>query len=167
MARIDLPHHDHACCADVHGTPAERLHAAEHVCAARGARLTPQRRMVLEALWGENRALGAYDLIDRVASEAGKRLAPITIYRALEFLVGAGLVHRIESRNAYLACPGGHGVHSQAAFMICEQCGRVSEAMSDGLEAELARLAAPSGFRPKTRVIELTGLCAECAAPSR
>lgn len=167
MARLTPLHaHDHACCTHAHATPAERLRAAEVLCAARGTKLTQQRRMVLAALLAEDKALGAYDLIDRVAGEAGRRVAPITIYRALEFLVEAGLVHRIESRNAYLACPGGHGAHSQAAFMICERCGRVAEAMSAGLEKELAGLAAPAGFRPKTRVIELTGLCAECAATS-
>ena len=119
--------------------------------------------MVLAALLEAGRALGAYDLIERVAGRAGKRAAPITIYRALDFLVENDLVHRIESRNAFLACPGGHGAHPQAVFMICEACGRVQEAMSPALEGELRRLAGAHDFAATGRVIELTGTCAACA----
>lgn len=158
------PPHVHSGCCHVHETPAERLAQAEKLCAARGGKLTGQRRMVLEALLDSGRAVGAYDLIEMVTERAGKRVAPITIYRALDFLVENDLAHRIESRNAFLACPGGHGAHPQAMFMICEACGRVGEAMSPALESELARLAGVNGFSPRGRVIELTGLCGQCAA---
>lgn len=142
---------------------AERLREATALCQTRGVRLTGQRALVLEVLIEAGRALGAYDLIDLVAARAAKRIAPITIYRALEFLVENDLVHRIESRNAFLACPGGHGVHPQAVFMICETCGAVSETVSPQLENDLAALARTHGFRPRGRVIELTGCCGTCA----
>lgn len=131
----------------------------------RGTRLTEQRRQVLAALLEAGRAMGAYDLIESVAGRAGKRIAPITIYRALDFLVDNDLVHRIESRNAFLACPGGHGAHPQAVFMICDICGRVGEAMSAPLEDALQRLAGAHGFAARARIIELKGTCAECAGP--
>ena len=79
------------------------------VCAQRGQRLTPIRRKVLAALLDSHRPLGAYEIIERLALE-GPRPAPITAYRALEFLRENGLVHRIESRNAFVAC-----VHNHAA----------------------------------------------------
>lgn len=155
--------HDHSrCCGQASLTPEQRIFEAEAVCLKRGTRLTEQRRSVLEVLIAADRALGAYDLIDRIAAKSNKRIAPITIYRALEFLVDNGLVHRIESQNAYLACHGGHGAHPQAVFMICEACGKVAEALSDDLETAISQLASSSGFRPKGRVIELIGCCETC-----
>lgn len=134
------------------------------MCARRGVRLTPQRSDVLGVLLQAGRALGAYDLIELMQGASGKRIAPITVYRALDFLVEHDLVHRIESRNAFLACPGGHGPHPQAVFLICEGCGAVGETTSSALEASLAGIAQAQGFLPKSRVVELSGQCAACAA---
>lgn len=158
---------EHAgCCGHGLQPPATKLREAEAHCAARGGRLTGPRRLVLEALCGAGRALGAYDLIDLIAARAGKTVAPITIYRALDFLVENDLVHRIESRNAFLACPAGHGPHPQAVFMICDACGKVCEAASPAIEAALAALAEDKAFRLSARIIELKGLCADCARTS-
>lgn len=158
--------HAHSC--DHHhrheaGLPVtERLRQAEDICVGRGARLTQPRRLVLEALISAKRALGAYDLIEAVTQATGKRTAPVTIYRALEFLQEMGLAHRIETRNAFLACPAGHGPHALAVFLICDCCGRVEEADAPGLDAELARLAAAHRFMPQGRVIEMAGRCGAC-----
>lgn len=141
---------------------AKRLGEAETLCAEQGGRLTPPRRQVLAALIESGRALGAYDLIESVAARSGRRAAPITIYRALEFLTRVGLVHRIESRNAFLACPAGCGDHGHAVFMICDCCGAVTEAASPRLDALLGELAGANGFRPQGRVIEMAGRCAAC-----
>lgn len=151
-------HHDHDAAPPLE----RRLSDAEAVCAGRGARLTEQRRVVLAALIEARRALGAYDLIESVAKATGKRTAPITIYRALDFLSEMGLVHRIESKNAFLACPAGHGPHGLAVFMICDCCGRVDEANSPDLEKLLGRIARERGFAPQGRMIEMAGRCAAC-----
>lgn len=162
-AMAHLHAHDNPCCTHAPASIAQRLALAEAACSRRGARLTEQRRQVLAALLEAGRAVGAYDLIESVAARAGKRIAPITIYRALDFLVENDLVHRIESRNAFLACPGGHGAHPQAVFMICDTCGRVGEAMSAPLEIALQDLAGMHGFAARSRIIELKGVCADCA----
>ncbi|MCA0423558.1 MAG: transcriptional repressor [Proteobacteria bacterium] len=153
--------HDHAGCSS--GSIGDRMVEAERLCARRGVKLTGQRATVLEALLDAGKALGAYDLIERMQAAGGGRIAPITIYRALNFLVENNLVHRIESRNAFLACPEGHGTHPEAVFLICEACGRVGEVTSPELESGLASLAAERGFSPRTRVIEISGTCAACA----
>ena len=95
---------------------------AEALCAQRGQRLTPIRRKVLAALLGTHKPLGAYDIIERLALK-GPRPAPITAYRALEFLRENGLVHRIESRNAFVACVHNHAASALVVFLICERCG--------------------------------------------
>ena len=87
--------------------PARRIAHAEAQCAARAQRLTPIRRQVLETLLASHNPLGAYEIIDRLADKAA-RPAPITVYRALDFLRDNGLVHRIESRNAFVACVHNH-----------------------------------------------------------
>ena len=84
--------------------PAKALAQAEAICRAHGARLTPIRRKVLEALYATHKPLGAYDLAE-ILGPKGRRLAPITVYRALDFLMEQGLVHRLASQNAYIACP--------------------------------------------------------------
>jgi Fur family zinc uptake transcriptional regulator len=152
------PDHDHDRCS------ADAMAHAEALCAARGQRLTPLRRQVLETLAESHRTLGAYEIMDRMA-EQGPRPAPITIYRALDFLLENGLVHRIESRNAFLACIGEHPTGSgTTVFLICEKCGAVGEANSKAVADTLQSAARAAGFTPKARVIEIIGVCAHCGA---
>ena len=109
------PGHNHHRCTD------ELIARAERMCSRRGARLTAQRREVLACIAQSHAAAGAYEIIDRM-TVYGARPAPITIYRALDFLLAHGLVHKIESRNAYVACSHAHdGV--PAALLIGGQLG--------------------------------------------
>jgi Fur family transcriptional regulator, zinc uptake regulator len=149
------PDHDHDRCST------DAIAHAEAICAARKERLTPIRRRVLEALLGSHQPLGAYELIDRLA-EDGARPAPITIYRALDFLREQSLVHRIESRNAFIACVHNHAAGALVVFLICEQCGAVGEASSPEVTATLTSAARAAGFTPRSPVIELTGICTHC-----
>ena len=142
---------------------------AEDLCRREGTKLTPGRRRVLEILAEEGGPLGAYDMIEKIAAATGKHLAPISVYRALDFLLENGLVHRLASRNAFLACAHGHRHEEPVVFLICETCGSVTEATSKPLHQEIATLGAESGFAPHNQIIEITGLCASCgdgAAPA-
>ena len=127
---------------------------SEAFCRARGARLTPIRRRVLEALHGSDKPLGAYDLVEMLGSQ-GRRMAPITVYRALDFLIEQGLVHRLASRNAYIASSNVSGDRTTTAFLICEGCGDVNEIASpdvaddraQGADASRATSLAPRSWR--------------------
>ena len=138
------------------------LARAEAACRSKGARLTPMRREVLEALYATHRPLGAYDLAEVLAQKDGRRLAPITIYRALDFLMDQGLAHRLASRNAFIACPHGHGAGELVAFLICETCGGVDELSSSGVAGAISELLAHEGFEPQLQVLEISGRCAHC-----
>ena len=116
---------------------------------------------MLEELLSSHKPLGAYELIDRLAAR-GARPAPITIYRALDFLLEQGLVHRIESRNAFIACIRPHDGAEPVVFLICERCGTVGEAGSAATAKALDAAARAARFTPKTRVIEIAGICAHC-----
>lgn len=135
---------------------------AERQCLARGARFTPIRRRVLELIAASHGALKAYDLLDQLAKEHGAARPP-TIYRALDFLIAQGLVHRIESLNAYLAC---HCPEHQHGFqlLICRGCGRVEEMHDDDLGSRLAASASAHGFTIERQTVELEGRCGECIA---
>jgi Fur family transcriptional regulator, zinc uptake regulator len=137
---------------------------AQAWCAASGLKLTPIRRQVLEALYTTHRAMSAYDLIDLAARGGEKRLAPVTIYRALDFLIAHGFAHRLESRNAFIACPFQHQPEEPVVFLICERCGGVDEAECAELGRALKALADREGFAPSARVIELAGACSHCRA---
>jgi Fur family zinc uptake transcriptional regulator len=156
------PGHDHDRCST------DAMAVAEAVCAERGQRLTAIRRKVLAVLLGSHKPLGAYEIIEQLApkgpGEAGPRPAPITAYRALEFLRENGLVHRIESRNAFIACVHNHIDGEFVVFLICENCGAVGEASSAEVAATLTTAARSAGFTPKSPVLEITGVCVHCRA---
>lgn len=152
------PGHDHDRCAT------HALARAERICLARGQRFTAIRRQVLGALLASHRPLGAYEIIDVLAKTTAVRPAPITIYRALDFLTTNGLVHRIESRNAFLACAHDHDASSIVAFLICERCGAVGEIPAAAMAERLHQAARATGFMPRLSVVEITGLCDHCRA---
>lgn len=147
--------HDHRGCI------ARTVAAVEAICAGRGLRLTGPRRRVLEILLEEHRALGAYDVLARIAAE-GFGAHPPVAYRALDFLVGHGFAHRIEGINAFVACPCPERRH-RPAFLICRGCRAVAEADAPGEDA-LAPSAGEVGFLIERTVVETQGLCPACAA---
>lgn len=149
------PDHDHDRCAT------DAIARAEAICAERAQRLTPIRRHVLQTLLETHRPLGAYEIIDRM-KDGNTATPPITVYRTLEFLREQGLVHRIESRNAFVACIHHHGANDPVVFLLCEQCGAVGEAGSEALANAVKAAARSASFLPKTPVIEMTGICAHC-----
>ena len=158
------PDHDHARCSF------DAMAVAEARCLEQGQRLTPIRRAVLAALLGSHKPLGAYEIIDKMAAKGSTkraRLAPITAYRALQFLQENGLVHRIASRNAFIACVHNHGEGELVVFLICEECGVVGEASSTEVTATLTSAAHRAGFMPKSPVIEIGGLCGNCIEASQ
>jgi Fur family transcriptional regulator, zinc uptake regulator len=154
--------HDHAHHAHDHRHDHDALAAAEAHCAVNGLKLTDLRRQVFEALADTDRALGAYDIIEVLADRGTRRLAPVSVYRALDFLMEAGLAHRIASRNAFVACPHRHGPDDLVVFMICDACGRIEEGTSDAVSGALASVARKQNFTPRGQVVEMHGRCAAC-----
>nr|WP_255726575.1 Fur family transcriptional regulator [Microvirga sp. ACRRW] len=123
--------------------------------------MTPIRRRVLEALHNANKPLGAYDLADVLAPQ-GRRMAPITVYRALDFLIEQGLAHRLASLNAYTPSSQTSDSHGSSAFLICEGCGDVKEVTMPELSDALSQLHKNHAFAPHTKALELTGRCIHC-----
>ena len=148
--------HDHQECVS------SAVEAAHELCARRRIRLTELRRRVLELVWGGHAPIGAYEILDTLRGER-RGAAPATVYRALDFLRENGLVHRIESLNAFVGCGAPRHSHS-GQFLICGACDTVAE-MDDGeIAGVLSRNAAKLGFRVDRQTVELTGLCPACAA---
>ena len=145
-------HHDHEQCVD------DALSKAAVLCTRRGARLTRLRRRVLELVWQGHAAVKAYDILHELGSAAGTAKPP-TVYRALDFLMAHGLVHRLESLNAYVGCPDPDAAH-EGQFLICDACGAVSE-----FEARRSRRRSPS--RRKARAWRSQGRRSRCAVSAR
>jgi Fur family transcriptional regulator, zinc uptake regulator len=152
---MSTAHHNHAQCT------AELITRAEQTCAKRGTRLTDQRKDVLASVAESHSAVGAYEIIERMA-HGRARPAPITIYRALDFLLEHDLVHKIESRNAYVACSGAH-TNDQPTLLICNECGVVDEVIAPAINACLENAATEKRFAVSKTVIELSGTCSQCA----
>ena len=146
--------HDHGSCVR------HALQVAEEMCADRGLRLTALRRRVLELVWGRHEPVRAYDLLDRLRADQ-RSAAPPTVYRALDFLLANGLVHRIESLNAYVGCGEPRSPHA-GQFLICERCSAVAELAEPEISRIVARAARGSGFTVSRQTIEVSGLCPEC-----
>lgn len=146
--------HDHDSCVT------EALAAATRLCQRRGARLTELRRRILALVWRSHAPQGAYAILATLQGQ-GRRAAPPTVYRALEFLLEHGLIHRIESLNAFVGCatPGEpHAGH----FLICSGCGASAEVDDRRIGAAVRDSVADTGFKLERQTIELTGLCPDC-----
>ncbi|MGD8107573.1 zinc uptake transcriptional repressor Zur [Pantoea sp. FN0302] len=143
-------------------TPSQQiLSQAEKICLQRNVRLTPQRLEVLRLMAEQNTAISAYDLLDLLrASEPQAK--PPTIYRALDFLLEQGFIHRVESNNSYVVCHHFEEPRHTSAMLICDRCGTVSEQHAQGVETVLQLLSQQSGFSLRNSVIEAHGLCAGC-----
>lgn len=151
-----------------HRHPATGIHPAddplahaERLCVARGVRLTPLRRRVLELVQSRTEAVKAYDLLAELSTEDHVAKPP-TVYRALEFLLGQGLVHRVDSLNAFVGCNHPDTPHA-AHLLLCTHCGRVQELHSDAVDAAIAAAVGETGFIPRHARLEVQGLCARCA----
>jgi Fur family transcriptional regulator, zinc uptake regulator len=123
--------------------------------------LTRNQQLVYDAMQHANEPLSAYTLLDKLRGDGLK--APLQIYRALDKLVEHGLVHRLETLNAFVACQHTHA-HEDAptVFMICKTCGTVAECSNTCLDGDLKQLALGNGFRVEKTSIELRGKCAKC-----
>lgn len=146
--------HDHGHCAS------DALARADVLMAQKGVRLTPVRRRVLEILLEAHRALGAYDVLARLATEGFGNQPPVA-YRALDFLEEHGLAHRIRRLNAFTACMHPGEAHAPA-FLICKTCDLVSEAPVAAVVVALEHAASSRGFRIERSTIEAIGLCPAC-----
>jgi Fur family zinc uptake transcriptional regulator len=138
------------------------LTRAEALCRERGVRLTEQRKTVLRLLCASDKPLSAYELLDRMRGVL-KNPAPPTVYRALDFLLGQGLVHKLESLHAYIGCT--HPDHPHASqFLICDGCGEVTEVEDAGVAESLLAAGQARGFCAKRPIVEVLGTCARCSA---
>ena len=156
LPEVAFSSHDHARCT------ATALEQAEAQAAREGLRLTPVRRRALEILLEAHKALGAYEVLDRLAAEGFGRQPPVA-YRALDFLVAHGLAHRIQRLNAYVACQHPAEAHAPV-FLICRSCDAVAEAAGGRVRAALEAGAAAAGFAVERASVEAVGLCPACRA---
>jgi Fur family transcriptional regulator, zinc uptake regulator len=146
--------HDHKHCIE------DAVSAAESLCAARGLRFTPLRRRVLELVWSGHKPVGAYALLNQLRDE-DLGSAPPTIYRALDFLIEHGLIHRIERMNAFVGCSH-PGESHRGFFLICGECGNAEEVESATVADTIAASASRRGFTARDMTLEVTGTCADC-----
>lgn len=156
MDMIGFERHDHACCIT------DAVEAAERHCVREGLQFTPVRRRVLEILLEEHRAMGAYDILDKLRAE-GRGSQPPVAYRALDFLVAHGFAHRIERLNAFIACTHPGDTHAPA-FLICRKCDAVAETRAEPARGLLGRTAREAGFTIEKAVVEAEGVCPNCRA---
>ncbi|MDZ4761305.1 MAG: transcriptional repressor [Alphaproteobacteria bacterium] len=148
----------HLACAPV--SVSDSLREAEALCEQRGGRLTPLRRRVLTLLLESGGPAKAYDLLEHLGTDGAAK--PPSVYRSLDFLLEMGLAHRIESLNAFVAC--GHWDHGHAAvFLICDGCGSAGEMHAGDSVRKLASEIEGVNFKMRSAVIEVRGLCADCA----
>ena len=149
------PHsHDHEHCIE------DAIAAADRLCADKGLRFTPLRRRVLELVWSSHKPVGAYALLDELRNEE-LGSAPPTVYRALDFLIDNGLIHRIERMNAFVGCSH-PGENHRGFCLICGECGNAEELESASLADTIAASAGRRGFAARDMTLEVTGLCGQC-----
>ncbi|MEL7449943.1 MAG: Fur family transcriptional regulator [Pseudomonadota bacterium] len=135
---------------------------AEVRCEAAGERLTPARLAAYSELVASGQPLSAYELIALLESRQKRKIAPLTVYRHLDFLMRVGLVHRLESTQSYLPCDHPKQDH-ESQYLLCSSCGSADEVESKQVEDALIEVASQRGFQPKNAIVEIQGLCGSCA----
>ncbi len=146
--------HDHHQCVD------DALVQAEALCKAKGARLTPIRKRVLELVWSSHKPVGAYDILEILNNER-RGSAPPTVYRALDFLLEHGLVHRIEFLNAFIGCNDPSNLHV-GQFVICRICRDAIELNDPRILEAISAAALSSGYSDLRHTVEVEGVCPKC-----
>ena len=157
MARVDPfsnVEHNHHDCVD------SAMSAAEQICREKGLRLTDTRRRVLQLVWQSHQPIGAYELLEALVAE-GRSAAPPTVYRSLEFLMQAGLVHRLDSLNAFIGCADPTHPHT-GQFLICRECRSVAELDEQAISELVSELASGIGFTAVRQMLEIEGVCSNC-----
>jgi Fur family zinc uptake transcriptional regulator len=138
--------------------------AVERACHERGLRLTPIRARVLELIAEAGKPVKAYDLLEWVRAKKGVGAdAPPTVYRALDFLMANGFVHKLESVNAFVACHHPNSAQHSVPFLICDRCHSAVELEDREVVTQLEQRAKALGFQPQAQTLEVHGLCARCA----
>lgn len=156
QAPLGYQPHNHERCID------EALTSARQLCQEKGLRLTQIREQVLTYVWLSHQPLGAYDILERLAQQKNStKLAPPTVYRALDFLQEHGLVHRIASLNAYMGCCLPDMPH-HSQFLICQHCRTTIELADQAISQSILDAASTSGFQVETEHIEILGRCPNC-----
>ncbi len=148
--------HDHGVCREA------VLARADALCRSRGMRFTRLRRQVLELIWDEHRPVKAYELLERLRAERAGA-APPTVYRTLDFLLQEGLIHRVESLNAYVGC-GDPGHLHPVQLLVCRCCAAVAELADDEVARLLRHKAGRMGFQADSAVVEVEGVCPQCSS---
>ena len=146
--------HNHNLCVS------QALETAEKLCRERGLRFTALRKQVLRLVWDSHKPVGAYDILDSLKQD-GKKAAPPTVYRALDFLIDADLVHRLDSLNAFVGCPDPSSSH-RGQFLICRGCRTVAELDDAKINSLVQDIAADLGFSAEQQMLEIQGLCQAC-----
>ena len=157
MTFIDHNHDHNACRRDA-------VERAELICTQRSVRLTDIRKRVFELVWRGHKPLGAYEILDALQKERSGAVPP-TVYRALDFLLEHGLIHRIERLNAFVGCSDPEIPHL-AQFLICTKCGTTAELNDTRIDAAINDQAKAVGFSVLRRTIEVEGTCPHCTEAS-
>jgi Fur family transcriptional regulator, zinc uptake regulator len=153
--RVTHSEHDHDRCTQ------GALMTAGYLCSERGVLLTPIRKQVLSLIWESHKAVKAYELLDKLKplQSAAK---PVTVYRALDFLIEQGLIHRVESLNAFIGCSSPAAKHEQL-LLICNQCNEVEERSAKHVMKALSDEIKLANFIVHSKAIEIHGICQNCA----
>jgi Fur family zinc uptake transcriptional regulator len=136
---------------------------ADALCRARGLRFTAIRQSTYTLLLRQRQPVSAYRLLEMLERDLGHKLAPLTVYRALDFLLGSGLIHKLESTSEFLVCDHPDEQH-QSLYLVCTDCGGAEEVAMQAVSTAIEREARQRAFRPRRQIVEVQGLCKRCDA---
>lgn len=153
-----LHSHNHDCCIS------HALESAQTICQDKNIRLTPIRQRIFELIWATHKAIGAYDLL-AILQREDPNAKPVTIYRALDFLLNAGLIHKVASLNAFIGCSNPETAHN-SVLLICDVCHDAKEVAAQEVYEAICDIGKNNAFQPQQLTLELHGCCEECQQES-
>ena len=132
----------------------------EKYCQESNQKISKVSKKVFEILLESHKALGAYDILDKLKNYGYSSQPPVA-YRALSLLLDIGFVHKIEKLNAYIACSD-PGKSHEPAFLICRKCKLVNETSQFETNKKIKSEAKNSKFSIENSIVEIIGVCPNC-----
>ena len=152
-------------CSDHKSCLSDALHIADKICQQKGLRFTSLRKIILEMIWSNHEPSKAYDILDKL-KDVNLSAKPSTVYRTLDFLLENGLIHKLNSLNAYIGCS--HPLeHNECFFLFCQECKEIKECCNKELAKAINQTASNNKFQPMNVILEIQGECQECAGKAR
>lgn len=139
----------------------ESISRVVEICKENNLVFTEIRQKVFEIIIEHTKPIKAYEILDDLTKILGKSSHPPTVYRAIDFLIENGFIHKLNSINSYVGCFHPK-IHKECYFLICKKCNIYQECCDKNLTDNIFKTADKRDFIVSNTTLEIEGHCQGC-----